>query len=458
LPPEPSAAKTEADSPAPSALTPAKPKLSIDPLDVDPEGLDLGTLLNGPPKDPIAESHLPAEPPVKNSTESSPAAPPAKAPPVGPAASQAVRRDDQSAVGAPAAVAPLLVRKLPAIKFDRIPLCRAIDLAVQFSGLPISVSPDELRMASVSAATPVSLDAKDATIESLLDTAFKPLRLHSVVDKDQITLERIGEDKNRTVDYAVDDLVAAGMTLNELSAAIPQLVVPESWQANGGAGKLTVEGGKLHIEQAESLQYEILVLLERCRATLGLPTRSKYPSHLITPGSNYAGVMERLSAPTTFTFADYVPLRGVFRYWQEEMQVAVLVDWPSLETERLWPNTRIACAAAGKPWAESLDTVLEPLGLCWRAVDPRTIQITSRDAAARQPEVEVYRLNKDANANPEQLMARLKDAAAANDSPTSSAIIFQPITRLLLVRQPPAVHRQIVATMGDLLEQAKADK
>jgi hypothetical protein len=140
------------------------------------------------------------------------------------------------------------------------------------------------------------------------------------------------------------------------------------------------------------------------------------------------------------------------------MQVAVLVDWPSLETERLWPNTRIACAAAGKPWAESLDTVLDPLGLCWRAVDPRTIQITSRDAAARQPEVEVYRLNKDANANPEQLMARLKDAAAANDSPTSSAIIFQPITRLLLVRQPPAVHRQIVATMGDLLEQAKADK
>jgi hypothetical protein len=454
IPPAPAPPVEEPAKPpvpeTPPAAVPNKPKLSIDPLDVDPEGLDISRLTSGPPKDPIAESHLPPEPPPTTSVD--PASNPQPAPPVAPAALQAVRRDQSDAPGAPAAAAPLLARKLPAVKFDKMPLCRVLDLATQVSGLPVSVSPEQLRLASISAATPASADLKAATITDLLEAALKPLRLHPLVEKDQIVLRRVGDDKPRPVDYPVDDLVAAGVSQDALAAAIQQLVAPESWQAKGGAGTLTSEAGKLHVEQLESVQYDILLLLERARVTLGLPTRSKYPKELITAGPHLAGVMERTSAPNTFTFTDYTPLREIFRYWQEEMQVAVLVDWPALAEERLWPSTRIGCSAANKPWADAMDAVLQPLGLAWRAVDRRTIEITTLEKVAREPQLEVYRIKPDASATPDSVNERIAKLQAAGEPVSGTAVVFEPQARLLLVRQPAAVQRQIVATMGDLLE------
>jgi hypothetical protein len=459
LPLQPAEQQPEPAAPEPppvATVASNKPKLTIDPLDVDPEGLDLSRLTSGAPKDPIAESHLPPEPPPKANVES--AANPQPEQPAGPVAPQAVRRDQEDSVGAPAAAEPLLARKLPAVKFDKMPLCRVLDLATQISGLPVSVSPQQLRLASISSATPASADLKSATITGLLEAALKPLHLKPVVAKDQITLLRASDDKPRTVDDAVDDLAAAGISQDDLIAAIQQLVTPQSWQATGGFGKIAGDGGKLHIEQLESVQYEILLLLERSRVTLGLPTRSKYPKELIAPGAHTASVMERLAAPTTFTFTDYTPLREIFRYWQEEMQIAVLVDWPALAEERLWPNTHIACSAANKPWSAALDEVLQPLGLAWRAADHRTIEITMLQKATREPQLEVFRVKPGVTTTAEQLAARIAKLQVAGEPIPGTAAVFEPQARLLLVRQPAAVQRQIVATMGDVLELAQPAK
>jgi hypothetical protein len=346
-----------------------------------------------------------------------------------------------------------LARKLRAIKFNKVPLSDVLDLSTQLSGLPVSVSPDQLRMAGVSAGTAVSVDAKDATIENILSTALKPLRLQPAVDGEQIVLKRIGEPKRREVSYAVDDLAADAGAIERWAQWIPELIAPETWQSRGGAGVLAIEGNKLRIEQSEAVQYEILVLLERCRVTRGLSIRSKYPSSLVSPGSSYTSIAERMQAPSTFTFTQYTPLREVFRYWQRELDMALLVDWPAASAERLWPETRIACSASDKPWAEAMDSVLQPLGLGWRAVDGRTIEITTLDKVRREPQVEVYRVIAGADAEP--LTAKITEIAAANDPASAPAIAYDAASQLLVVRQPAAVHRQIVATMSAILETSK---
>jgi hypothetical protein len=54
----------------------------------------------------------------------------------------------------------LLERRLPAVTIESMPLCRFLNFASDLAGLPVSVSPDELRLAAVLAATPVTVDAK----------------------------------------------------------------------------------------------------------------------------------------------------------------------------------------------------------------------------------------------------------------------------------------------------------
>ena len=185
------------------------------------------------------------------------------------------------------------------------------------------------------------------------------------------------------------------------------------------------------------------------RLTRGLPTRSKYPSALLGSGAFHASVADRLSAPAVFTFSDYAPLREVLRYWQEEMNVAVLVDWPALATERLWPQTRVACSAQDKPWSEAIDSVLTPLGLAWRAVDHRTIEITTAAKVAAEPMLETYRLADGAAVNGDALVARVRALMVGGGN--SEGIVVDEQSQLLSVRQGAAVHRKLIREMADVL-------
>ncbi|MBA4104800.1 MAG: hypothetical protein C0485_03500 [Pirellula sp.] len=447
-------AAEEAAAPEETAAA-EQPKLRIDPLEIDPEGLNLSTLYNGPPRDPLAASQLPGEPAgVELSVPAAHEAPPDDAPPdAAPNAAGAVRRDEQ-AVGAPGDnVAALLARKTPELKIQNMPLCRLLDLSVQLSGVPVSVAPYQLRLAAVSAGQPATADVKDATIEEFLAAALKPLRLQPVVVNDQIVLIRGGNNPRRSVAYAVEDLASDPAAVEQLAANIQKLVAPESWQAAGGAGTIAVDGKQLKIETGEAVQYEVLLLLERSRAALGLPPRSKYPAALVGADAAPVALAERLGAPATFTFSQYTPLREIFRHWQEEMEVAVLVDWPALTDLRLWPNTRIACSSSGKPWEAALDEVLTPLGLAWRPIDKRTIEITTVEKAASDSLLEVYRLNPEALAGVDDLVGQLEQLTAADENAQNAhfaAIILNDEHSLLMVRQPAPLQRQIAAHLAEM--------
>ena len=449
----PAVGTTVAETPAPADA--AAPRLRIDPLDVDPEGLDLATLFGGPPKDPLAESQLPVTSAADVASEA-PADPlPGAAAPAD-AGPQAVRRDDRNGAIGPPDATLLLARRIPALKATGLPLGRLLEFSVELSGVPVSVDPQELRRAGVSAATPTKIEAKDATIEAVLAPALEPLRLKPVVEDGQIVLRRTVEDRRRSVPYKVDDLATTDAAVRQLAAWVEALVAPASWQRARGDGVVQVAGGTLQVDHLESVQYDVLFLLERYRLAAGLPTRSKYPAALLTP-SPTAALRVRMNGPATFTFTNYTPLADVFRYWEEELDVAVLVDWPAVAGERLWPQSRIACSAAAQPWGEALDEVLAPLGLAWRPVDARTIEITSRAKVESEPAVEIYLLATIADATQVAMLFEQSFHAIGAVNETATVKAIDGARGILLARLPAAAQRELCRALAEqqLLRDAK---
>lgn len=357
----------------------------LDPLSVDPEGLSLSALLSGPaPLTPREdEAVAAADEPAPDQPREQPVPPALRVDP----ATQVVRRDPGgSPPGAPANVAAALEIRLPAVEVKKMPLCRFLDFVTKLSAAPVSVSPEQLQLAAVASGDPVSVELQDAKLEDVLAEALKPLRLAPLAADDQIILQRNKLPQRRTIDYPVGDLATGGVTPANVAEWIEQFAAPEAWESAGGDARITPAGDKLSIDAPEPVQYETLLLLERIRQARKLPLKSRYPARLVAGESPYAALAERLGAPATFTFTDYAPLRAIFRHWQEETEVAVLVDWPALSLAGLWPPTRIACSQHGVPWGEAMDAVLEPLDLGWRAVDGRTIQITTLDSIQADPQ------------------------------------------------------------------------
>ncbi len=444
--PAPPGAKPEATAtvePAAPVAAPSgndEPRLRIDPLDLDPEGLDLSTLLAGRvAADPLAASDLDATPApvVDSAVPAKPAdgAPPDEAPPA--------EHPRFEPVGPPTNVASLLARRVPALTIEAMPLCRFLDFAVEFSGLPVSVSPDELRLAAISAATPASVDAQDATIVDLLATALKPLRLAPQVAGSQIVLRRIVTERRRELSYPVDDLAATPADMTRLAGWVQDLVAPETWKPHGGGGTLTVDGSSLRIDHDERVGYETILFLERYRAARGLKPRSKYPAALLTPGDAGAALAARMQAPATFTFSQPTSLRSAIRWWQEETDTAILVDWPALTDQRCWPQSRITASATNRPWGEALAAALAPLGLGWRPVDGRTIEVTSLDKILTEPQLVLYRLSDITPADDSALLAQVSRLTDADSDADAGAAFYDAEHRVLLVRRPAAAQRRL---------------
>jgi hypothetical protein len=236
----------------------------------------------------------------------------------------------------------------------------------------------------------VSLNIAETSLADALKSVLEPLHLEVVTDGPQIVIVRQDANKVRSVNYPIDDLLGKDTTAQQFAEWIQELVAPESWQINGGDGKLTVSSDSMSIEQTQAVQYEVLFFLERIRLAKGLPLRSRYPERLLSAKPYGVGIADRLNAPTTFTFSHDTPLAEVFHYWQGEAGLPIFVDWPALATVKIWPDSLVTCRVANEPWHQALDTVLEPLGLGWRAAPSGAIQITSLAKLQTEPRLDIY--------------------------------------------------------------------
>ena len=407
----------------------------FDPLDLDPERLDLTSL------DRLKDKNATAAPVSSPAIGSSDTVlePSTSTLPI-------VRRgsDPKRNVGAGDAQEQL-ARRLPALEIRSMSLVDFFSLVSQLSGSPVSVGSEQLLMAGISPRKRVSLDARDIRLDEALTRVLEPLRLEHVVDGQQVIVVRKDATRVREIEYPIDDLVSSANSAEQLADWVRQLVAPSSWQE----ATLEIADDSLHIEQSVQVHYQILVFLERLRLVRGLSPRSRYPVERLVPTPLHAAMAERLSAPALFTFSQKTPLGEVFLHWQRELDLPLLVDWPALAEVELWPDSTIICAVADSPWHEALTDVLEPLGLDWRAVAGGAIEISSAEQLHRDWQLELYPLFSEEPTDANQILSRLREHVSktqrATTAQSKTEFVFDRTAPAILALQSATAQREILA-------------
>ena len=272
-----------------------------------------------------------------------------------------------------------------------MPLVRFIETMSGVAGTGITLDPLALEQVGISPQATVSVNAQDAPLQSILHDALAQRRLDIAEQGGQLRVVLPKADEPHAIDYDVKDL-AAGTDAAAVGQLIEHFVAPATWKSAGGKGTLQANGTTLHIEQSDAVRRQVVIFCERLRLARGLAIQSKYPAALLSVESPYQRLSAKLSEPTTFTFLPWTRLDDVVRNWQELSGLMVLVDWGALAEAELGPSSPVACSANDRTWQESLDGVLEPLGLGWWAVNGETIQITSLAALEKIQRIEFYQV------------------------------------------------------------------
>ncbi len=410
----------------------ANPRLArrFDPLDFDPENLSLDTVEQPSADRAVNESGNSVAPAVPEQAEVAAAETHSTLPLVrrGPKNLQGVSRRD---------AAEQLALNLAAVQFERIELVDCLRLFSQLSGVPVSIAPEQLLMAGITPRRKVSLDARETSLGEMLREVLQPLRLEYSTRGAQVVLHRQNAAKVREITYPVEDLVETGTSAHQLAQWVEQLIAPETWHVAEGKGTLTIDAESLQISHTQAVQYQVLILLERLRLSRGLPPKSRYPVERLT-GTPANLVHEHdLVRATTFTFSQFTPFDEVVTYWQTELGIPLLVDWPALAEHEVWPSTTIACAIVDQPWSTALDKVLEPLDLGWRTVAGGAMEITSVEKVQSEMQLEVYAIRPGVDLSVVQLPADF----AFLDSSGHALLVLQPAAaQHSLARQLQQLH------------------
>ena len=403
----------------------------FDPLDFDPESLTLATVDQPTEAVETLASEL-LDVPVETLEEV-------------PSTVPLVRRGSDGGEDASGRDAEKqLALLIPGVKFRDLPLLDCLRLISQLSGVPVSISPEQLLMAGITPQQKVSFEKKGVSLGEMLTQVLKPLRLEYSTQGSQVIVTRQDATKCREINYPIDDLVDDEKSAKQLARWVEQLVAPTTWKSAGksagGQGTLEVTSKKLRIEQTQQVQYQVLILLERLRLARNLPPRSRYPVKRLA-GTPANGLLQKnLATPTTFTFSQYTPIDEVFVHWQTEIGVSLLIDWPALAKAEVWPTTTIACAIIDQPWSIALEKILEPLGLGWRATASGAIEITSAEKVQNELQLEIYPLRSDFEGDTRTL-AKLQ---------AEGVILYDPAGKTLLVLESAVMQRAIFRRLGEL--------
>ncbi|MCH2115829.1 MAG: hypothetical protein MK171_13085 [Pirellulales bacterium] len=431
------AATPEESEQAPVAANPPPPKTpKLNPLELDLGNLDLAALHRSTAK-PNAEASLR---PVFSPNDALNEPSPEPAMPV--TTARLVRRSpEQNTALRVGDAAARLAEVIPTLKFKSIPLGDFFRLVSQLSGVPVSVASEQLLMAGITLRKPVSLDGIDISLDMTLHRVLEPLQLKHVAQNGQVIVWHRNSAKIKELDYPIEDLVDSTTSADRLSEWARTLIAPASWKSEGGSGSLEIRQDSLHVVQAQQIHYRLLVFLDQLRLARKIPLKSGFPVQQLVGASARKMTDAKLSATVTFTFSRYTSLDEVFAHWQRELGLPLAIDWPALADQKLWPETRIACAIVNAPWRAALDQVLPPLGLRWRVVAGGMVEITSAEKYDHQLQLAVLPLQTLFRDRPETLMKELQATVGTQKGAT---MVYDASGNALLALQSAAAQRRIL--------------
>lgn len=355
-----------------------------------------------------------------------------------------------------------LAEKIASIEVPGLPLRKAVGLIEALSAVRITYDLDELEVAGVSLDAPVRFKRTDTTVGEILQTILEPFALVWVIEGKDVLITRptSARQELHTVRYEVADLDAGQESQPEdLAQLLERFVMPESWQTSGGPGKIEVRDDVLVVHQTELVHRRVVELLEKLRLARGLPPRMESGRKGLQLQTRQERMGPKLKQVITANFTSPTPLPEILAYLEQLADVTIVVDWVALRAEGHEPPVQTTLRVHQQSFADTLKSLLEPLGLTYRIAGPELLQITTQKSAAMRLEVEFYPASEAISSvgSVKALLEAVKEQVGRGtweDTQGPGCIYFDPPSKYLVVLQSPAVH----ADLQRFLTQVQAAK
>lgn len=353
-----------------------------------------------------------------------------------------------------------LADRLPQIDFREIPLVDFVQFISDFSTIPISMDCDALALVKVAPTKPITVQFKDSTVAEILKETLPRLRLDYVAGDQHLLVTRPRRKDGDLREHEIDLSGLPGANASDISILadwIVDLVEPNSWEAAGGRGKIAVAGSTLLVTQDDVPLFRTLLFCEKLRVARGLSPKTSFAPKLYQGPPRFSRADDRLTRPLTMNYVEPVRLTRILKHIRSETGVTCLVDWRALMDIGWTLETEAQVSTNNEPLKAALKRLLGPMELTLRVIDETTVEITTPDGLADNPDVEFFEvddlISQDLPAGQLVDAARLELGVGVFQSGGGSGLLYvEPASSNLIAALPQPQQRKLAAWLASLRE------
>jgi hypothetical protein len=349
----------------------------------------------------------------------------------------------QPTVSSPIDVAARLEDPLETIEFRRILLVDFCDFLSNFSTIPITLDVDAMATVGVAPDEPLlGIRKSHTTVGELLSSVLAEHRLIYEIQGQQLLVTAaivppvVGK-------YDVSELLKADKgAAAQLPALVARFVSPNSWEATGGKGKISLsDDGKLIVEHSPAVQRRVCTFIERLRVARGFTPKTAPANSDLVLKTKYGRVKERLQkSPITATYGIETPLCEVLDWLGRATGTRILIDGVSLTQVERTARSPVTLIADKQPLDEALTSLLDPLDLTFRVIDEKTLQVYAKKPLGERYEFEIHPVRElvDGATKPDKILSVIHekiDPKSWSEAGGPGVIEYDAASKSLLVLQ-----------------------
>ena len=204
--------------------------------------------------------------------------------------------------------------------------------------------------------------------------------------------------------------------------------------------------------QSGDIHQQVLDFCEKLRLARHKPLRSRGDHQRFSLATRSQRAHRLLAQSVTVNFHQPAPLTQILTNLAEATQADILIDRIALAAAKTSDQVQGSLVAQETPLGGALSDLLRPLGLAFRAVDDRTLQITTPEALDERMELEFYGLDrwlKQGVTGPtlvERLKARVGNRSWSDAGGPGDIYFDAPSGYILVLQSQP-----VQAALGQLL-------
>jgi len=331
-----------------------------------------------------------------------------------------------------------------------LPIADVVQTLSRLTAVPIKLDLDELRARRISVQMPMEFALEETTGAGILQMILDKLGLVAVTSKGFITLTYPESERRRIFEKNYDvGKIGPLFEEHQLVDWATRLITPKDWEKNGGQAKIRQENGQLVVSH-NTLGHD---LLERFLLTLyymrGLtPQTSLTPEQIAPETLGWDSLRRKIS----FNHYEPMPLKKLLGDLAKHENIRILVDEEALFHAGLSQESKTSIRMDQKTVDQVLNELLITLGLTYRIVEVDVLEVTTFEAAAKHPTVELQRYTTlEKNKTPEELAQTIQLVFAPESwsDPDGGAVMIDSGSGLFLVRQSQPIQRAIRNWLGE---------